>query len=170
MINTKNMTLLLFLGYAFMSANIVHAQSDAGLRPDCRQLSSDEARLACYDALFPRAAEETSDSLEPIEPVEPEAHVGDPEATTGDEGFGLSATDTGSEPQSIEVIIVSWRESGYREWVFITEDGQVWRQKEPMRLRLRGDRLRATIRESVVSGYRMTIEGNSRAVRVERIR
>ncbi|OLF72345.1 hypothetical protein AWH62_10970 [Maricaulis sp. W15] len=71
----------------------------------------------------------------------------------------------------VEMMIERTRTVGYNTTVFHMTNGQVWRQTDTGRVRIpRGDGHTAEIRRGAMSSYLLRINGEGRAIRVERER
>lgn len=136
---------------------------------NCRQLTSDAARLACYDTAV--GAFETAQQRGEVVVVD-RAQVN--EARRQLFGFALPRVtlfdqDGRDAPvEAIETSLVRATQTGEGRWVFTLADESVWRQIDSERVNFRnrpGQDVR--IRRAALGSYLMTIE-DSRAVRVRR--
>lgn len=125
----------------------------------------------------PRTSPELQDSPDRQASTESRA-LPEPETTPAPvSGLGaeqvrdLQTTDD-SEPEEVEVSILSSTYNALGIGTFRMADGQVWRETmaSPERKRLKPDReYKARIKRSIVGGYRMHVEGVRWMMTVERI-
>jgi len=139
---------------------------------DCRQITDDAERLACYDELFGR--EESSDPPGDANTAGAGKEVTDgrpdPDAASefGAEQLPAQAVD------SIEARLVGDFTGWSGDTVFRLDNGQVWQQtrnyiraytpREPMHVP------RVTISKGLFGSYDLRIEGVKRVVQVKRIK
>ena len=82
----------------------------------------------------------------------------------------LERTDNGGV-FSVSMNVTNTRTVGYNVTVFYMENGQVWRQTDGRRVRIpSSDNLTAEIRQAALDSYLLRINGEGRAIRVERQR
>lgn len=136
---------------------------------DCRKLTDQAERLACYDRSTAslEAAEQAGDVV-----IVDRSQVR--EARQAAFGFNVRMPTflTRGEPEeaiaSIEAVIASARQDGAGKWVIRLEDGAVWRQVDSEWVsRQPRSGSRATIRRTPIGGYLMNID-DQRAIRVHR--
>jgi hypothetical protein len=136
---------------------------------DCRKLTEDAARLACYD----KAMDSLGQALAQGKVVAVDhAHV----ETLRRQAFGftlpsLNLFDHSAKPEEISEVVLtveSAQRSGDGKWLLQLEGGQIWRQIDT------GDFSRdpkpgakATIKKAMLGSYMMMIGGHS-PVRVHR--
>ena len=143
---------------------------------DCAAISDDMQRLACFDALAAR--HEGEPAAPPAPPPTPAAAPASP-APSADVGPTPITDEIGRErvegPSRDEAPVYTAnvtrceenRQSG--QTYFFFENGQVWRQANYRRLRLRDCRFEVNLSEDNF-GYSMYIPSEDRRFRVTRIR
>ena len=155
------------------------SEQDASRRPplsslnqllDCRNLASNESRLACFDSQAARLAQETATGeLVPVYKSEIA------EARRGLFGIDqlkvpgfLATQETDTELSEIETRLEAARRQGVGPWRFVLADGSSWDQidsSDPYFSNRAGTQVR--IRRASMGSYLMTI-GRSPAIRVTR--
>ncbi|MDH3620137.1 MAG: hypothetical protein OER91_04555 [Gammaproteobacteria bacterium] len=138
-----------------MALSSAAADDDTALE-QCVSIDDAQERLACYDAIAGRSSTEESVAAGP--------------AITND--YGAEQLGTGSPDRKVEkpvsVKVTSCRKDASKRYYFHLENGQVWRQNDDDRLRLKECNFNATIvRDSF--GYKLQIEGQKRRTRVKRV-
>jgi hypothetical protein len=134
---------------------------------DCRKLTDDAARLACYDAAAGRL-ESAERAGEVVVVDRAQARAARRQAF----GFNLPSLNIfdRSEPEVEEVTLTIARASrdGNGRWVLRTEDGQLWRQIDNKDL-VPGPRAgsKAEVRRATLGSYFMNVD-KERAIRVRR--
>ena len=137
---------------------------------DCRKLTEDTARLACYDQAT--AALEQAEAKGDIVVVDREQA-----RTVRRQAFGfslpsLSVFERGEERDTVDNVeakIASARQDGSGKWVLRLEDGAVWQQVDVQELSLYpkpGQNV--TIRKATLGSFLASVEGR-RAFRVRRV-
>ena len=137
---------------------------------DCRRISDDAARVACFDRSV-GALQSAFTAREVVVVDREQARAARREAF----GFSLPSLSMlnplgggDSERETFKVARATQGADGY--WVIETETGQVWRQTEAATVRIRprpGSTLE--IRRGPLGSYRMNVDG-SRAISVMRSR
>ena len=128
---------------------------------DCRALSDDAARLACYDrAVTAMAKAEQSGDLVSLDRAQRRA--------ARRQAFGfqlptLSFLDRGEKPADLdkidETLASAWQTSG-EKWVFRMQDGAVWRQIDDEFLsRKPHEGSRVEIRRAMLGSYMLSVDG-----------
>lgn len=140
--------------------------ADAGSAEACRQIDDDDDRLACYDALFGRAAAPAAPA-----PEAPPPAVAAPAAKADDE-FGSEQLPA-ERVDRIEARLVGDFTGWTGNTKFALDNGQVWQQtrnyirdyepREPIA------QPKVTITRSFAGSYKMRIDGVRRIVQVKRI-
>jgi hypothetical protein len=159
----------------------------------CARIASDPQRLSCYDRLATElielgvssAGEATSGMTAGSGPppaaapsIPPEADKTTPPAAAanadapGEEGFGV---ETMKDPEGGDVrFIVSRYVGEFTGWdgktIFTLENGQVWQQIQSGRLSWKATNPEITIKRGYLGGYRLSVEGVNKTVRVKRIK
>lgn len=136
------------------AAAAAHAQGSDDMTR-CAGIADAEARLACYDAAVGRNA-----------PAEP-----GPEPLTAE--VGEEQLDPGlrpeREPESFRGRVTKCQQDASNKWYFYFDNGQVWKQRSGNRVRFRECDFGVTItRDSF--GYKMQVDGESKTIRIGRIR
>jgi hypothetical protein len=136
---------------------------------DCRKLTDDSARLACYD----KAVDALGQALSQGQVVAVDhAQV----QAVRRQAFGftlpsLSFLDRGARPEEINEVtltIESASQGGDGKWIIVLEGGQVWRQIDTGEFSHDPKPgAKATIKKAMLGSYMMTIGGHA-AVRVHR--
>lgn len=133
---------------------------------DCRSVQSDDARLACYDALAAREA------------PPPAAAERAPAALSREELFGRDtaeverivgrATGQGEPLEELAAEIVEIAHIGRNRLRFTLDNGQVWEQTQTSTLSLEtGDEVE--ISRGLFGSYLARKAGNNRSMRVTRV-
>ncbi len=137
---------------------------------DCRKLSEDAARLACYDTAT--AALEQAEAKGDIVVVDREQA-----RTVRRQAFGFSLPsmamfERGEEKEQIDNVsgkIASARQDAAGKWVLRLEDGAVWQQVDAQELSLYPKPGQSvTIRKATLGSFLASVEGR-RAFRVRRV-
>ncbi len=152
----------------------------------CRALEDQAVRLACYDELASRkpeaepatltvvetdtAAEQTSEETESVTDAMAEVADAPPAnderlATLGQEQVGVKK----SEELELQARVVRCQKDGFRRYFFYFENGQVWKQKSDRRLSYKECDFNITITKDVF-GYKMLPEGETRRIRISRVK
>ena len=139
---------------AALSTHLAHAQLEDDLR-SCAAREDADSRLACYDAVA-AALEGAQSSEEPS---------GQEEA-----GFGLpDEPDERDEPEEIVTRYVGEFRGWSGDTIFRLENGQVWRQSGPGRVRWSVENPVITIRRGRFGSFFLGVEGINAQVRVRRV-
>ncbi|MCG8506956.1 MAG: hypothetical protein MI755_20295 [Sphingomonadales bacterium] len=161
------------------------AQSEVSLETlkACRAEATDAAKLACFMAATAGldevgAAEVKEQTIvtpaileEKIEEARAEEKAAEEaaEEERKEAEFGLAEAKR-DKRKTVELSIVFTRRSPSKRWVFVTEDGQVWRQVDTDRILLPKEMpLTATVRRALFGSFLMKVEGVSEAIRVTRL-
>lgn len=137
---------------------------------DCRKLTDDPARLACYDSAT--AALEQAEAKGDIVVVDREQA-----RTVRRQAFGfqlpsLSMFERGDEKDTVDNVagkIAQARQDGSGKWILRLEDGAVWQQVDVQELSLYPKAGQAvTIRKASLGSFMASVEGR-RAFRVRRV-
>ncbi len=84
--------------------------------------------------------------------------------------YGLKRKKARKEPKKLAVVITAAWPDRRGRWHFETADGQVWRQKDDIRVRLTKLPVDARIEKGMFGGYFLDIKGVPSDIRVERLR
>lgn len=136
---------------------------------DCRLVSDDRARLACYDAAGARLSEaQTTGEVVIVDRATVRA------ARRQAFGFSLPSLDVFGrgerEPQldRVQAALSGASQGANGRWILRTVDGQVWRQTDDNRLYRAPNRgSRVDIRKAALGSFFMNID-NQKAIRVRR--
>jgi len=183
---------ILSMGMLLLSAQVTAAAVDqASPAPqDCRAIKDDAARLACYDKQGPTAGIETGSTTpatddapavaqqmpKPAETPPPPNAVDTatvaaapaPRELTDEIGReNLGEPEATEEKLSVRGRVTSCRKDLGGKYVFYFDNGQVWRQKDNLRLRWRDCAFDVTISEDFF-GYKMQPDGDQKTVRIAR--
>ncbi len=84
--------------------------------------------------------------------------------------YGLKRKKARKEPKKLAVVITAAWPDRRGRWHFETADGQVWRQKDDVRVRLTKLPVDARLEKGMFGGYFLDIKGVPSDIRVERLR
>ena len=165
-------SLLLTAIALFAVAPAAQAQSAAEIAAalaNCAETADDNARLACYDSLAAGTAADAENSASASAPQPPALE------TAATEGPAPITDDVGLVPEEDDLPQYAVRVTGCRETArgqqlfFFLENGQVWKQSDYRRLRLKDCVLDGVIVKGGF-GYRLELPALDRSVRVARVR
>ena len=139
----------------------------------CGALQDQAARVACYDGIVARLPESEQASNE-AESVTADAEDVAAPASDNDERLAtLGAEQIGerreSERLEIHARVVGCKKDDFRRNFFYFENGQVWKQKSGRRLIDKECDFNITITKDFF-GYKMVREGETRHVRISRVK
>ncbi len=177
------MTRFIVSSLAFLALTLPGAAPAEALGEElraCRNLTDDQARLACYDAAVDRSRkgadggpESSTENAAAAVPAEP---VVTAESLSQEDLFGKSSKEiersleeaTGSERiDSLSATVTRLRKFGYDKVLITLDNGQVWKQIDTSSLRLRvGDTV--DIERAALGSFMLRKEGNNRWMRVSR--
>lgn len=154
------------------ASDIAMAAGDPGA---CARIGDDAARLACFDALFPRPGIVQSSPAPGREgtvtpPAAPNQASVDPRASFGDRGQLPAARAVRAEiPRRADFRVSKVGPLPGGLYQLTMEDGQVWKTREAdWALEFKpGDAV--TIQRMLMGGYRISLKGEGRNVGVIRI-
>ena len=169
------------VGMALQRATAQDAESLTVEVGDCAELASPEARLACFDAQVEAARGARPGSDERRGPAVPSASAppsevrSEPVRTTASD-FGLTERRESRErresappPGEVMATVAALRETVPNSYVITLDNGQVWRQTQPLAYPLReGSEVR--IYTTGRFGYRLTNRKLRGFIKVERVR
>jgi len=145
---------LILAGTLIIAAPVMADDNEESEMSRCASISDTDKRLACYDKLAPKP---TTD--EPVAPIT--ADYGAEQLETDDENRKTA------EP--VMATITSCPKSASGKYLLYLDNGQVWKQKNNERLRLKKCNFRAELMRDGF-GYKMEIEGGAWRMRVTRVR
>jgi hypothetical protein len=146
----------------------------------CRDVTDDQARLACYDAVVDRSGKGEDRGREPSAAKATAAAPAEPAVAevnlSQEDLFGKSskeveravaeATDT-EHVDSLSATVTRLQKFGYDRVLITLDNGQVWKQIDVSSLRLRvGDTVE--IERAALGSFMLRKEGNNRRMRVSR--
>jgi hypothetical protein len=147
------------ISIVFLPTSLLGAEDNLMEELDrCRSISIDDARLVCYD----------SAGKAPLNAAPQEAEVADPvEYQVLTDGVGLAE----SEADSIAFLatISDCVLAPNHQYYFYFDNDQVWRYLGNKKLRYRECNITAKITEDRL-GYSMQIDGETRSLRIERVK
>jgi hypothetical protein len=128
---------------------------------DCRKVSDNAERLACYDQAA--AAMESATSNGDLVAIDREQRRA---ARRNAFGFSLPSLaflergEKGDEANHLTAVIAEASQDPYGKWVIKLDDGAVWRQTEPEALANRPRKgSKVVLSRGALGGYFMTIDG-----------
>lgn len=140
---------LVFFGFIGCLTNAL-AATDHALQ-DCRRITEDPKRLACYDALIDTPSTQTQQTPAP--------------AAT----FGLEAKKNPDAPTSVQSRLqgnfIGWQGSTR----FTLINGQVWQQAEPGDFHYEIESPMVSIEKGLFGGYFLRVEGLNKVLKVKRV-
>jgi hypothetical protein len=159
---------------ALLASSVATAQTPADIAR-CTAIDSDAERLACYDKLFVRSADQPQEQTKAPATVAA-AEAAAASASAGLDDFGLDGrkpaeqvtTPKGSDEMQARIARLDTQPRG--EYVLTLDNGQVWQQQEyDWHLAFKvGDEV--IIKRGVLKSYRLQQKGNNRTTPVTRIR
>jgi len=157
----------------------------SGGTDDCRVLTDDAQRLACYDQLFPRSASPLrappeADVTVPLATLPPTpAHVSEnPKSDEVVQQFGLTAAQQSAAAggtaraktiEEISATVTALQHEPSGRFVVFLDNGQVWRQSEPDWWSPPQTGEHVTIRRGVLGSF-MLVTADHLATHVGRVR
>lgn len=170
-------------GFLVMATMAAHADESEGWRR-CASVDSDEERLACYDRESGRAGR-SEDATEQPAPAPPPVATEDSittdsgakteekaAATEMPEDFGaeqVKGGESNEQDRTAWATVTSCEKDGYNKYYFFLDNGQVWKQIDSDRLRVKGCDFRILITRDAF-GYKLQIDGKGQRTRVQRVR
>lgn len=125
---------------------------------NCASQTDKLDRLVCFDSLGkPARASITA------KPAAPQAAA----PTTPDERFGLN-NKRPEEPEAIKASVSTLKSDPYGKFIITLDNGQVWKQIDSKRFRLKKDKP-VTIEKASLGSFMLTQEGSSKSARVKRV-
>lgn len=183
------MTRFIAQSFAILAVTLPAAASADALRDElrvCRDLPDNDARLICYDAAVDRSRQSTYSRPAPAAEPSPPAAPAEPAAATAATGaaaslsqedlFGKTSDEvertveeaTGDERiDSLNATVTKLREYTFDKVLITLDNGQVWKQIDGSRLRLRvGDAVE--IERASLGSFMLRKQGSKRSMRVSR--
>ena len=146
------------LCYACMPAGVTHAADAVEALRACAAVTDRDARLTCYDDLSKRLLEDESATQTPS--AVPPSLPADLGGTAFEKMSGAPAN---------KGRVTSCEKGADNRWYFFFDNEQVWKESNTGRYRFRDCNFIATISRDGF-GYRMQQEGETRKIRVTRLR
>lgn len=155
------------------------AQGLASSVMECREISNDSDRLACFDALASglSVGDVISDVSHQIAEAAPPQPVLTPEERFGAEDLPQTEEEKREEDKlkSLAASVVDIGRNGRGKYVIVLANGQVWRQLSADTGKLRIPRagaegLNAEIKRRMLGAHSLYLNGENRGIRVERIK
>jgi hypothetical protein len=147
----------------------VHAQDAGGITVDvgdCVDLESAEERRDCYAARVDAAVQQRERSAAP--------GTADSRSSSSHEGAVRPRGATGADSQRVQVDVVATitelRETVPNSYLITLDNDQVWRQKEPKWFPLRVGQAVRVFPSSWGNTFRLSVQGLSGYIQVERAR
>ncbi len=151
------------------------ASADWGADPEMAAAAAETATTADVaetSTVPPAAASETASAAAPVTAAAATvAGAASDEAEQLPESLGGATYEeaSGKQPKTYQGHLIECREASDAEWLFVFENGQVWKQTDNKIRRFRDCDATATITKDLF-GYKMEIEGVKGKVRVARRR
>jgi hypothetical protein len=155
---------LLFLGVTILSVSINGTQAS---EPDpidalkaCARMENTKKRVACYEALGKQVLGEeiAASATETVAPAAEEPAAAAVESP---------AVDEDDEYKPIHAHVRACQKASDNRYFFILDSGEIWKQSGGRTHRFKDCSFDVTIRKDVF-GYKMTIDGDDKTVRVKR--
>lgn len=134
------------------------SQEDPYLK--CVDVKKSKKRLACYDDVVKAQHPDLFEKIAKAKKEEQQEGFGQPVATEKGE----------KELDELEIVIVELGKNPYGKWLLITDGGQIWKQVDDVRIRLRGKNLKGRIKKGLMGSFFFTPEGKKYGFKVKRIR
>tara|TARA_R110002049_G_scaffold23726_49_gene84288 strand:+ start:2565 stop:3083 length:519 start_codon:yes stop_codon:yes gene_type:complete len=168
----RSLSVLLTLIFAPGIVSAAGADQDlhSGIR-QCAGITDTSQRLACFDALAGKLASVSDTTSIPVPAPAPAANpVPSQEPAVLPGVAARPATESEKDNEEFAVKVMRCEKSNVSERLYFhLENGQVWRQSNTGRLRLRECDFDATIVKDLI-GYKMTIPSEKRSFRVALVR
>lgn len=134
------------------------SQEDPYLK--CVDVKKSKKRLACYDDVVKAQHPDLFEKIAKAKKEEQQEEFGQPVATEKGE----------KELDELEIVIVELGKNPYGKWLLITAGGQIWKQVDDVRIRLRGNNIKGRIKKGLMGSFFFTQEGKKYGFKVKRIR
>ncbi|WP_417763406.1 hypothetical protein [Shewanella sp.] len=129
----------------------------------CVQITNDTQRLACFDEL---SASINTANIQ-IEVATPATSSVPSPSSSAVDRFGAKPKEAINEPDEIKLTVASINKSPRGALIITFENGQIWRQLQAQRYRLRpGDKV--TIEKAALGSFLLRAEGRNQSTRVQR--
>ena len=151
-----------------ISVASAHA-AEVTVQQDCRSIEDDALRLACHDSQYvpPQPAEVP----QPVEPAaSPVKEVPAAEPASLDDEIGKESLGRSNKDEVVvQGTVVRCAKDATKKYLFYFDNGQVWKQKDNTNIRWKECAFDVTITKDFF-GYRMTPAGETRRVRISRVK
>ena len=150
----------------FLLSGPLTSAADDSIRDDLKRCSSIEdaaARLVCYDGISGRQAPSQAAATSPIDP---------PHDKSLDEPGSESVrrdNDEKDETLAIRATVTKCRQDANDKYYFYFDNGEVWKQSDGKRVRLRDCSFDVTITKDFF-GHKMRPDGEKWRIRVARVK
>ncbi|MEE8371764.1 MAG: hypothetical protein V3R73_06400 [Sphingomonadales bacterium] len=134
------------------------SQEDPYLK--CVDVKKSKKRLACYDEVIREQHPVLFEKIAKANKEEQQEEFGKPVPTEKGE----------KELDELEIVIVELGKNPYGKWLLITDSGQIWKQVDDVRIRLRGKNLKGRIKKGLMGAFFFLPEGKKYGFKVKRIR
>ncbi|WDI33201.1 hypothetical protein PUV54_08325 [Hyphococcus flavus] len=162
---------------AGMAGSFTMAQGLSSNLLECRSIADDARRLACFDQAVVGLSDVTADAQS-----KPESNISVAEALSPEEKFGREDLPETKEQiqerrekelRQLTAKVAEIAENRRGKYVFILENGQVWRQlsSDTNKLLLPNDEeVSVEIKRRFLGAHSLSLVDDNRSVRVERIK
>lgn len=162
---------LVTLCFACMTGGVTHAADPVEALKACARTTDPDARLTCYDDLGKRllqkeSADEMSSAKDDV-PAEATTTAAVPPSLPDD--LGGTVFEKNSKTPQNKGHVTSCKKGADNRWYFFFDNEQVWKESNAGRYRFKDCDFLATITRDGF-GYRMQQEGETRKIRVKRVR
>lgn len=135
----------------------------------CRQISDNNARLACYDAAG-QAAAPAATAPTAAKPKSPEEEKRAVEESFGHEALPVAQKEAAKKAQEYRAKVAVFSSDAYGNLILVLDNGQVWRQTDGLETQLLTGEQWVTIHRAAMGSYLITIESVHRSYRFKRIK
>jgi len=158
----------------YIPAGITHAADAVQALRACAKVADPDARLTCYDdlgkhLLEEESAEEMSSANDGIQAAAPETVATAEAPPSLPDNLGGPAFEKESGTPQNKGRVTSCQKGADKRWYFFFDNEQVWKESNTGRYRFKDCNFLATISRDGF-GYRMQQEGETRRIRVTRVR
>ena len=160
----KYVLLSVGLGCAILTVTAAAGEAVAQEDPyiKCVEVKKGKRRLQCYDTVLKEQHPEMFQKIEEAIRADQREEFGSPRSP--------ARSKETKELKQVDVVIVEFAKNPYGRWLLVTEDGQIWKQVDDFRLKLKGKTIKGRIKKSIVGAYFFLPEGKKYGIKVTRIR
>ncbi|WP_394201616.1 hypothetical protein [Shewanella waksmanii] len=162
--------------FCIAASSLLVAQAHAGLEQDlakCAQLNDKLDRLICYDNLAANIAQSPQSYNQATSAVTTQSTVqtSTPVVATvsAEESFGNVKKANSEEVEQIQLVIKSVAKDPYGALKVTFENGQVWKQSDSKRYKLKAGE-QVTIKKGSFGSYFLGVEHKNATMKVKRIK